>query len=325
MQQKRHKIMSDQKLNSQTTNKKQDVLAAHILHDAGLSSDDLMAFQPIFRDAAVNLSSRLKLYSSESLWSDVRALETLQPFDIATLFNTDSLIVVLKAKSWGGEVLLVLDSNLISFLTEAFFGNATPKPTNRNGRPFSPVEIKVGEKLAICLVGAMNDIFGITQTNLFELKNITLVQQFDADDFAHSQMFSCMLKIGHNKTETDLRILMPRSCHRPIQEAITHMLRAPSNSTDPLWARRLRQEISRTNVNIEAYIVQGTMTLQELSHFTIGQILPLSTNAPNQVKLRSRQKPLYKCSLGKTGSNFSVRVSDVVDEEKEMIDGLVYN
>lgn len=317
--------MRDQKSEPQTTNKKQDVLAEHILRDAGLSSDDLMAFRPVFRDAAANLSSRLTLYSPGALWADVRSLETLQPIDIAASFGSDCLIVVLKAERWGGEVLLVLDPNLISLVTEAFFGNATPKPASRNGRPFSPVEIKIGEKLAISLAGAMNDIFGITQGNLFELKNVTPVQQFDTDDFAHSRMFSCLLKIGHDKTETDLRILMPRSCHRPIQEVITRMLRAPSNGTDPLWARRLRQEISRTNVNIEAYIVQGTMTMQELSHLTVGQILPLPANGPNQVRLRSRQKPLYKCSLGKTGTNFSVRVNDVVDEEKEMIDELVHS
>lgn len=317
--------MSDQKSDTQTNNKKQDVLAEHILRDAGLSSDDLMAFQPVFRDAAANLSSRLTLYSPGTLWADMHALETLQPIDIAASFSSDSLIVVLKAERWGGEVLLVLDPNLISLVTEAFFGNAAPKPANRNGRPFSPVEVKIGEKLAISLAGAMNDIFGITQGNLFELKNVIPVQQFDAEDFAHSRMFSCLLKIGHDKTETDLRILMPRSCHRPIQEAITRMLRAPSNGTDPLWARRLRQEISRTNVNIEAYIVQSTMTLQELSHLTVGQILPLPANGPNQVRLRSRQKPLYKCSLGKTGTNFSVRVNDVVDEEKEMIDELVHS
>ncbi|RCL02546.1 MAG: flagellar motor switch protein FliM [Candidatus Tokpelaia sp. JSC188] len=317
--------MSDQKSDIQKANKKQDVLAAHILHDAGLSSDDLVAFQPIFRDAAANLATQLTLYSSGVLWADVHVLETLQRHDIAALFNTDSIIIFLKAESWGGEVLLMLDSNLISFLTEAFFGNATPKVTDRNGRPFSPIEMKIGEKLAISLIGAMNDIFGVAQSNLFELKNIILVQQFDVDNFAHSQMFSCLLKIGYDKTETNLRILMPRSCHRPIQEAVTHMLRAPSNSTDPLWARRMRQEISRTNVNIEAYVIQGTMTLKEISHFMVGQILPLSTNAPNQVRLRSRQKPLYKCSLGKTGSNFSVRVDGVIDEEKEMIDELVYS
>jgi len=311
--------------NQNTDHKKQDVLAEHILRAAGLSSDDLMSFQHVFRDAAANLRSRLTLYTSTKLEADVQILDTLKTSDISASLGSDTLVVRLSADRWGGDVLFVFEPDLISLVTDAFFGNAVPQLINRNGRPFSPIEIKTGEKLALTLAEAMNDIFSTDDGSLFELKNIVPVQQFDAEAFAHSRMFSCVLEISHGDTATGLRILMPRSCHRPIQEAVTRMLRTPSNRADPLWARRLRQEVSRAHVNIEAYITQGTTTLKNLSQLHAGQILPLPADATSQIRLRSGKKPLYKCALGKIGNNFSIRINDLVDEEEEMIDELVHS
>jgi len=299
-------------------------LAEQILRAAGLSSDDLMAFQHVFRDAASNLCTRLGLYTATPFIADVQTLETLKTTDLIASLGSDTLVAMLSADHWGGDVLFVLEANLINMVTDAFFGSGDPGAEKRNGRPFSPVEITVGEKFAQCLAAAMNDIFGTGDTTLFELKNLIPVRQFDAEDFTHARMFCCEMTFAFAATTTQLRILLPRSCHRPIQEAVTRMLRTPSNRSDPLWARRLRQEVSRAHIDLEAYTVQGSMTLKNLSELSVGQILPLPASMVNQVRLRSGEKPLYKCSLGKIGMNFSVRVSDFVDEEEEMIDELVH-
>lgn len=307
-----------------TDNKKQDVLAEQILRAAGLSSDDLMAFQHVFRDAASNLCTRLGLYTAAPFIADVQTLETLKTTDLGASLGSDTLVAALSADRWGGDVLFVLEANLVNMVTDAFFGSGDPGAEKRNGRPFSPVEITVGEKFVQCLAAAINDIFGAGDTALFELKSLVPVRQFDAEDFSHARMFCCEMTFAFEATATQLRILLPRSCHRPIQEAVTRMLRTPSNRSDPLWARRLRQEVSRAHIDIEAYAVQGSMTLKSLSELSVGQVLPLPVNMVSQVRLRSGEKPLYKCSLGKIGTNFSVRVSDFVDEEEEMIDELVH-
>lgn len=305
--------------------KKKDVLAEHILQAAGLSSDDLMSFQHVFGDASSNLCARLAQYTSVNFVSEVKSLDTLKADALQQIIGMETLVVRFAADRWGGDVLLVLDANLVSLATDAFFGAAEPTGMNRNGRQFSIVESKTGETLAKLLSYAMDDIFGIGDHSLFAFKQTLQAQQFNLDEFEHLRMFSCVLSIAVGGTETNLTLLMPRSCHRPIQEAVTKVLRAPSTRTDPLWAKRLRQEVSRAHVGIEAFILQGSMTLDDLMHLNVGQVLPLPVNAVKQVRMRSGDKPLYKCSLGKVGSNFSVRVSDPIDEEEEMYDELVHS
>ena len=305
--------------------KKKDVLAEHILRAAGLSSDDLMSFQHVFGDAATNLSARLAQYTSATFTIEVKSLDTLKADALPQIISGDTLVVRFEADQWGGDVLFVLDANLVSVVTDAFFGAPEPAILNRNGRPFSAVETRTGETLAKVLSLAMDDVFGKGDGTLFNYKETTDAQQFDMEEFQQLRMFSCVLSFKSGEVETTLTLLMPRSCHRPIQEAVTRVLRAPSTRTDPLWAKRLRQEVSRAHVAIEAYIIEGSMTLNDLMHIEVGQVLPLPANAVKQVRLRSGDKPLYKCSLGKVGSNFSVRVTDPIDEEEEMYDELVHN
>jgi len=303
--------------------RKKDALAEHILRAAGLSSDDLVAFQPVFRDAVANLASRIAPLSSTKPFADLVALETLKTADFATLLEEDSLVARFEAPRWGGDVLLVLEGGLVSLMTDAFFGASEPVGSHRSGREFSAVEISIGESLSLHMAHAMDDVFGNGDAQLFHLKRIVPAARFDGQEFAKMRMFSCQITIGFGEAHATMRVLMPRSCHRPIQEAVMRVLRAPSNQADPLWARRLRQEVSRAHVTIEAYITQSSMSLAKLSHLEVGQVLPLPANIMNEVKLRSGDKPIYKCSLGKIGQNFSARVNEPVDEEEEMIDGLV--
>lgn len=305
--------------------KKKDVLAEHILRVAGLSSDDLMAFQHVFGDAATSLCARLAQYTSATFTVEVKSLDTLKTEALPNIISGNTLIVRFEVDRWGGEVLFVLDTNLVGLMTDVFYGAAEPAILSRNGRPFSPVEIKTAETSAELLSLAMDDVFGNGDGTLFNFKQTIDAQQFDMEEFEQLRMFSCLLSVKSGEVETTLNILMPRSCHRPIQEAVTRVLRAPSTRTDPLWARRLRQEVSRAHVAIEAYILQGSTTLNDLLDIKIGQVLPLPANSVKQVRLRSGNKPLYKCSLGKVGSNFSVRVTDPIDEEEEMYDELVHN
>jgi len=303
--------------------KKKDVLAEHILRAAGLSSDDLHAFQPIFRDAVANFLTRITPLSRAKPFADLTKLETLKTADFETVLGTHSLIACFEAPLWGGDVFLVLSIELISLMTEAMFGAPDPTGSPRVGQGFSIVETAIGENVSAHLAQAMDDIFGNGAAKLFSLKRLIPVQQLDTQEFDRARMFSCQLVIGFGENNADMCLLLPRSCHRPIQEAVTRMLRSPSNQADPLWARRLRQEISRAHVTIEAYVTQSTMSLAKLSNLEVGQTLALPVGIMNDVRLRSGNKPLYKCSLGKIGQNFSARVRDPIDEEEEMIDGLV--
>ncbi|MCE3520047.1 FliM/FliN family flagellar motor switch protein, partial [Escherichia coli] len=64
------------------------------------------------------------------------------------------------------------------------------------------------------------------------------------------------------------------------------------------------------------------MTLEQITLLKPGQILQLPKDAINQVRLRSGKQALYKCRLGKTGTAFTVRITDPINEEEDLLDEL---
>ncbi|ALE02975.1 FliM/FliN family flagellar motor switch protein [Bartonella ancashensis] len=304
--------------------KKQDVLAQHILRAAGLSSDDLMSFQYVFRDVASNLCTQMSRYTPLEFEISVQSLDTLKVDAIVETIKKNALLIEFNSDRWGNDAIFIFDTILVEIITEAFFGATKLQLTNRNGRSLSPTELKISEYFSKLLADIMDATFGTGDKSLLTFKKMRKAQEFSVETFHQSQMFSCTFTIKYEEIEAHLNILMPRSCHRPMQEAIARVMRFPEKRMDPLWAKRLRQEISQAHMCIEAFIQQGSMTLHELSNLKVGQVLPLPSNALQHIKLRSGNKSLYKGSLGKIGANFSIRITDPIDEEKEMIDELVH-
>jgi len=111
--------------------------------------------------------------------------------------------------------------------------------------------------------------------------------------------------------------------HKPMQDAVAAFLRRPMNQTDPSWAKKMRQEVSRARIELEAFIQQGSLTLDALSMLEIGQVLKLPVDAMEQVRLRAGDQQLFKCTLGKSGIHFTVKVGDPVNQEEDFIDELV--
>ncbi|UXN66685.1 FliM/FliN family flagellar motor switch protein (plasmid) [Phyllobacterium sp. A18/5-2] len=64
------------------------------------------------------------------------------------------------------------------------------------------------------------------------------------------------------------------------------------------------------------------MTLEQIALLKPGQVLHLPKDAIDHVRLRSGNQALYKCRLGKAGSAFTVRITDPVNEEEDLLDEL---
>lgn len=302
--------------------RKPDVLAESILRAAGISVDDLKSLGHVFRDAAVTFSARLKELTPVAVETEVSGMETVEKARIAALFPADGMIVPVKVDRWGSTIHMVADRAFIFSGLEALFGAGANFGGYDAARAFTSVERKVAGTLFTHMAAALDHVFASGDRQMFSIGEPLETGEFDVEKMDQSRLFACGLTIrAAGKTGT-VRLLMPRTCHRPMQDAIAQLLRRPSAHSDPAWAKKIRLEVSRARVGIEAYINQGTMTLGEIAQLQPGQVLKLPADAIEQVRLRSGNQALFKCTLGKAGINFTVRISDPVSEEEDLIDEL---
>ncbi|WP_412057559.1 FliM/FliN family flagellar motor switch protein [Bartonella sp. DGB2] len=317
--------------NQAASDKKRSQLAQYILRAAGLSSDDLIAFRHVFSEATTQLCARLIPYTSQRFFAEIASLTTLKADHAPSQIPQDTLIMHFSAHRWGGDVFMLLNDALISLVVDAFFGADQSNVSNRGGRPFSVSEIEIANTFAQLFAQSLDGVFGDGDNTLL-LYQKTLANSPPQKElpFGQTALFSCTI---HLKTEENispsvpvnqLTLLMPRTCHHPIQEVVAKALHAPSVASDPLWAKRLRQEVRRTNIKVEAVITQSNLPLSALSKLYKGQVLPLPPNAIQNIKLQSGQQALYKGSLGKIGSHFSVKISNQINEEEEALNELAH-
>ncbi|PRD42682.1 flagellar motor switch protein FliM [Phyllobacterium phragmitis] len=302
--------------------KKPDVLAESILRAAGMSVDDLKSLGHVFKDAAATFSARFKELTPVVVETEVSGMEPVDKARMESLLPHDGMIAPVQVDRWGSTIHMVADRAFIFSGLEALFGAGANFGAFATANAFTSVERKIAGELFAHMAAALDHVFAAGEQQIFNVGEPQETTQFDLEKLDQSRLFSCNLIIrAAGKTGT-IRLLMPRTCHRPMQEAIAHLLRQPSAHSDPAWAKKIRLEVSRAKIGIEAFIHQGTMTLGEIAQLQPGQVLKLPENAIEQVRLRSGSQALFKCTLGKAGINFTVRISDPVSEEEDLIDEL---
>ncbi|KXF76033.1 flagellar motor switch protein FliM [Paramesorhizobium deserti] len=304
------------------SDRKPDVLADSILRAAGISVDDLKSLGHVFKDAATTFSARFKELTPVSVETDVSGMETVEKAQVGTLLPAGGMIVPVEVDRWGSTIHMVADRAFIFSGLEALFGAGANFGAHETIRGFTSVERRIAGELFAHMAAALDHVFASGDERIFNVGKPLETGEFDPEKLDQSRLFACGLTIRAAGKTGKIRLLMPRTCHRPMQEAIARLLRQPSAHSDPAWAKKIRLEVSRARVSIEAFIHQGTMTLGEIAQLQPGHVLKLPADAIEQVRLRSGNQALFKCTLGKAGINFTVRISDPVSEEEDLIDEL---
>ena len=312
-------------------NRKTDVLAENVLRAAGLSGNDLKSLAHVFKDASTHFCDRLKHGCAAAFDIETGQVESADDAALADILDKAAIIAPLKAERWGCTLYLTADTSLVFSVIEAMFGAQGNVGGNVGSvdeeRPFGMLEQKISALLAGHLATSLDQVFaGNGQANgqtLFAAGECIDTAEFDRENFERSRLFACRIDVTTAGKTGQVHLLLPRSTHKPMQDAVAAFLRRPMNQADPNWAKKMRQEVSRARIELEAFIQQGSMSLDALSMLEIGQVLKLPADAMEQVRLRAGDQQLFKCTLGKSGIHFTVKVGDPVNQEEDFIDELV--
>lgn len=303
--------------------RKNDVLAQNLLRAAGLSGDDLKSLAHVFKDASSHFCVRLADGSATAFAAEAGSVDATDDAGLTHILEQAAIIAPLKSDNWGCSLYATADSTLVFAVIEAMFGAQGNLGSTDLERPFGMMERKVSNLIATYLAAALDQVFTSSGQSLFTAGESLDTVDFNREDFEQSRLFNCRIEIAVAGKTGIVHLLLPRSAHKPMQDAVAAFLRRPVNQADPAWTKKLRQEVSRARIELEAFIQQGSLTLDALSRLEVGQVLKLPVDAMEQVRLRAGSQQLFKCSLGKSGIHFTVKVGDPVDQEEDFIDELV--
>jgi flagellar motor switch protein FliM len=310
-------------MDGEAEQKRPDALADSILRAAGLSLEDLKSLETVFRDLVASFAARIAARTDVAMGTDFSGIEALEREAIAEAVRNAALVGIVPAAKWGSQLMLAADRGFVDCSVEALFGaGASNNSAVEKRRPLTSVDLGVIRQIFAEVTASLDHMFSGAGEPLFQIGELVEAAHLSPATLGETRMICCTLALKVSGRSGYLKILLPRSSFKPMQEAIARLLRRPAHHSDPTWAKKLRLEVSRARIDVEAYLQQGTMTLEQISLLQPGQVLHLPKDAIDQVRLRSGKQALYRCRLGKTGSAFTVRITDPVNEEEDLLDEL---
>lgn len=302
--------------------KRPDVLAESILRAAGMSVDDLKSFETVFRELAASFATRMAAQTEVAVGAEFVRIVSLEKDDIADTLSRSGLVGMVPVAKWGSRLLLAADRSFVDCGIEALFGSGASLETGSAARPLTTVDLGIARQVFGDVTASLDHMFSGGAESLFQIGDLVEAAHLAPGTVSETRMICCAIALKAAGRSGQILILLPRSSFKPMQDAMARMLRQPAHHSDPTWAKKLRLEVSRARIEVEAYLQQGSMTLEQIAFLKPGQVLHLPKDAIDQVRLRSGNQALYKCRLGKAGSAFTVRITDPVNEEEDLLDEL---
>ena len=309
-------------MQAEAETKRPDVLAESVLRAAGLSVDDLKSLETVFRELAASFGSRFAGQIDIAVGAELADVKTLEKDAISSALAQSALVCLVPVAKWGSRLVLAADRSFVDFGTEALFGSGASAATANTARPLTSVDLGVARQVFTDVTAALDQMFAAGAEPIFQIGELMEATHLAPNTVTETRMICCAITLKAAGRSGQVRILLPRSSFKPMQDSIARMLRQPAHHSDPAWAKKLRLEVSRAHIDVEAYLQQGSMTLEQIALLQVGQILQLPKDAIDQVRLRSGRQALYKCRLGKAGNAFTVRVTDHINEEEDLLDEL---
>jgi flagellar motor switch protein FliM len=305
-----------------SANPRKDTLAQSVLKAAGISGDDLRSLAGLFKEVAAGLSAKLGKLTDATIETELRSLDTIDRDEALELAGSDSAVSVVTVESWGSSLVFAADRTFVFSTVDVLFGATGDEPAFTAERPFTAIELNLVDKVFRTLVIALDQAFSGGTSSLFKLAEVVNGARFDRDLMTDTRVTACRIGLKAFGRTGTLTILFPRASYRAMHEALVRLLQEPADRADPEWAKKMRTEVTRARVAVEAYVDHGKMTLEEVGRLAPGQVIRLAPDAFDHVRLRSGGQALFNCALGKTGNTFTVRVKDPVDSEEDFINDI---
>lgn len=249
------------------------------------------------------LATRLAGSAAELLQVDVditpRTIRQ-QPFaDFCEQWPARCLAVTFKAPPLVGEALVVIDSELVSPLVEAFFGGNSPESLACNEAAHSPGALSIVHLFVRELLAAISEVWtplrelkperGVTRVGLELLEVVAPADSVIASEFE--------VTLGENSDQrAAFSIVWPASTVMPLRPALEGKRRDRDVAEDQRWERVLRRRLADVVVGLNSNVGNARMTLGELVRLVPGDVIGIDT--PRVATLLVQGVPLIEGRFG---------------------------
>lgn len=235
---------------------------------------------------------------------NIASVDALPPDDGETLF------MLMEIKGLETKMISYIDRNSIAFLLDLLLGSSeiTAAP---DAKKITNIEKNIAKFATQELIHILTDDKGDLNHLRISIKSLITKLPILITEGEIGQCFEIAYTIRIDDKEANVNLLIPEQAFdaqsvRPSRQLINEHERQKH-----LWNQRLKAEISRAAIKLDAVLDEKSIAFAELLRLQVGQVLPLNTTTQDRISVISNGKPVMQCSLGKASGYYTLRVESV--------------
>lgn len=287
---------------------------------SGIRPYDFTSQEKIVRGKMPSLdimNERLARSFRVSLASDIRKIVDIvnvnvtitKFYDFLRSVPFPSSLNIIKLEPLRGFSLVVFDAPMIFSLIEFYFGGSGKGHYKPEGREFTPIEQRIINKVLIMFLESMEEawkpIFPIkTQYVRTEMNPqfVTIVTPVDV-------VIEIEFTLEIETRECKIMICIPYASVEPIKEKLYSAFMVDRDEMDMKWFGRIKEQIKRTTVEIEAVLGKTSIDFKTLIDLKKGDIIGLQRRTDEDIDVLVEGIPKFRGKLGTFKGNYAVKIT----------------
>jgi flagellar motor switch protein FliM len=232
---------------------------------------------------------------------------------IQSLFVPTNLNII-RFSPLRGRALIVMEPRLVFTAVDNFFGGGGKFYNKVEGREFTPTEMRIIRLMLDLIFKDLHEAWKPVMEIDFEYTNSEVNPQF-ANIVSPSEIV--VISTIHVELEGgggDINITMPYSMIEPIRDLLDAGISSDRGDIDGRWQKSLQNEILRTEVGLNSYLIEKVVTINQVMNFKAGDVIPIEM--PKEVVLRAEEIPILTGKVGFSDGNYAVQVTEKCENER---------
>ncbi|MCS7199007.1 MAG: flagellar motor switch protein FliM [Caldimicrobium sp.] len=225
-------------------------------------------------------------------------------------------IHVFKLEPLKGNVLLIIDAPLVFVFVERFLGGGERKIIKVEGREFTPIEQRlikrVVDMIFIELEKAWKNIYPVKAKYIRGEVNPQFARVLQPEETVIVTGFTVDLESLSGK----ILFCYSLSALQPIKEKLYSPYQI-EEVIDVKWKRALEQVILGSQVTLKAFLGKGQITLGDLLHLEVGDVIVLERKIEEPVEILIEDTPKILGRLGVYRGHLALKIDNFITSEQE--------
>jgi flagellar motor switch protein FliM len=259
------------------------------------------------------LTTSLRNFTLENIDISVKPPKPIRFGDYMDGLTPGTLFAVFQAEEWEDVGLLAINSDLTFSIVEILLGGRrsvlADMPT---GRPFTPIERRLVEKLSMQVLQDLSVSFEPVSPVHFHFERLEANSRFMMIAKPADACIVFELAVAMDNRGGIIHVVFPLATLEPVRESLLQMFMGEKFGRDSIWEGHLARELWDTEVELEAILSQTEMNLAETLKWQVGTCIEIDQEVNPLVNVVCGEILMFKSRIGQKNGFVALQIEDII-------------